>query len=220
MTHSKRLAPKLILSLALPASVSYAQAPPDEPPPAERAAAVQPWSAGIGIGFVAFTGERADDSADIGLSYEVRGGYQATDLLRLEAAYIGSMQSITALGLDEDASIRSNGVETLARIEFERWVSADVGGMQVAPFGFGGLAFQRFSIADEGIGTADIADDDNVFSVPLGAGISGTAGRFNTDARFTWRSTFDEDLFRDPNGDNADASLSHWSVTARAGLMF
>ncbi|MGE0867935.1 MAG: outer membrane protein [Kofleriaceae bacterium] len=237
MKKLQRTLPIAGLGIVITTSVAYAQAPGAPPPdpgdesaptePTPPADAVrdeverQPWTAAIGIGFMELTGGTADDAVDVGLAYEVRGGYRMSDLLVLEGAYIGSSQSISALGLDNDATLRSNGVEAIARLDLDRWVHTDVGGLRIAPFGIAGLSFQRFSLANEGLNTSAVADGDNVYGIPLGAGVGATLGRFDADARFTWRTTYDEDLFREPGtGSNLDASLSHWSLTVRAGLAF
>ncbi|MGE0546000.1 MAG: outer membrane protein [Kofleriaceae bacterium] len=237
MKKLQRTLPAAGLGIAITATAAYAQSPeaqppePDTEPPlteptsladsARDRALQQPWTASLGLGFMQLTGNTADDAVDIGVAYEVRGGYRMSDLLVLEGAYIGSSQSITALGLDDDATLRSNGLEAIARLDLDRWIHTDVGGMRIAPFGIAGLAFQRFSLNNEGANTSAVADGDNVYGIPLGAGVGATTGRFDADARFTWRTTFDEDLFRDPSdGSNIDASMSHWTLTVRAGLAF
>jgi hypothetical protein len=108
----------------------------------------------------------------------------------------------------------------VARLSLEDVAAANLGPVRVVPFLFGGLAFQRFKLVDEGTNTSDVANGDNVIAIPIGAGATGRWGRMNVDTRVTWRRTFDDDLFRTPFGTSADASLSHWTLGARAGVEF
>jgi hypothetical protein len=201
----------------------YAQPPTGqtpEQPEAEPDAVPRDWTVGLGLGVMKFSGGTADGAADIGASYDVRAGFRTHALVGVEAAYIGSSQSITALGLDPDAKIRSHGIEAVARLSLENVAAANLGPMRIEPFLFGGLAFQRFTLVDEGTNTSNVAAGDNVIAIPIGAGASGRWGRVDVDTRVTWRRTFDNDMFRTPAGTRADAALSHWTLGARAGVEF
>jgi hypothetical protein len=180
----------------------------------------RPWAVSLGLGVMNFTSSTAKDAADVGVAYEVRLGMGLRSQFGVEAAYIGSTQSINALGLAPGADLRSNGLEVLGRLNLAQFAAFDVGPMVVSPFLVAGAAFQRFSLANEGINTSNVAPNDNVFAIPLGVGIGGMTNRLMLDARWVWRPTFDNDMFRAPDGTSADASLSHWTLTARAGLAF
>ena len=207
-------------ALAQPPAAPPPEPPPEQPPPPEAERFQPTWTVSLGIGLVEFAGEEADSVTDIGASYDVRVLYAPHTLLDLEAAYIGTSQNITTLGLESDAKLRSNGVEALAKFDLGQYLSADLGALRFAPFVFAGFAYQRFNLSNEGVNTSDVADSDNVIAIPLGAGVGATWRNILGEARFTWRSTFDEDLFRDPSGARADESLSHWTLMARAGLGF
>lgn len=193
-------------------------AEPGEPEPTEVVA--QPWSISAGFGVIDFTGSSAGDASDIGITYDIRVGYRLSRPFRLEGALFRSSQDIEALGLASDASIKSTGLEALARYDFVGITAFDVGGIEISPFVFGGLAWQNFSLSDEGVNTSDVADDDTTFAIPLGAGIGGASGRLNVDARFTWRQTFDDEMFSARLDGDVDSSLSQWALTARAGVAF
>ena len=198
------------------------------PPPAgapqvmvpEPEAVARRWTVGLGLGVTKFSGSTADDAVDLGALLDLRVGVILTPLIGFEAAYIGSTQSINALGLDPGADLRSNGLEVMARFDLQQVATVGLGPLRVSPFLFAGLAVQRYKLADEGINTSNVASDDNVLAIPVGGGVGGMWGRITLDARFAYRSTYDEDLFRSPTGGASDASLSHWNLTARAGLAF
>lgn len=213
-------------AILMSSPAAYAQEPAEPPPPeqpaAEPAEAPPPrtWTVGLGLGVVELTGETGDDASDVGLYYEVRAGFRTRSLIGVEAAFIGTAQSANALGLDPDADLRSYGAEVVARLNLERVVAADAGPVRITPFLLAGVAFQRFKLSYDGQNTSAIADDDNVLSIPIGAGVAGTMQWLDTGLRFTWRRTFDNDLFRDPAGGRADASLSHWNLSAHAAFAF
>lgn len=178
------------------------------------------WVISVGAGLTEFTGDTADGATDLGAAYDARVTWGANRFIGWEAAYVGSTQDVHALGVAPDASLLTNGAEVLGRVNLGEYVSADLGPVRIAPFAFVGAAYHRFELVDEGVNTSNIAGDDNVFAIPLGAGVFGSWGRLMLDARFTWRETIDEDLFRAPTGNSLDASLSNWNLTGRIGLEF
>jgi opacity protein-like surface antigen len=214
-----------IAAIPLLSSTALAQPPaepvPETPEPPPEAIPLYDWNVSAGLGLQSFSGSRANNAADIGAAWDVRLGLGTRYLVGGEVAYIGSTQSITALGIDSDAAVRSHGIEALARLNLDQIVGTNLGPVRVTPFVFAGVAYQRFHLANEGFNTSDVANSDNVFAIPLGVGGAGLIGRWLIDARFTYRPTFDEDLFRLPTGDrDPDASMSHWTLGARAGVSF
>jgi hypothetical protein len=198
-----------------------ADPPAADAPPAEATdAPPQQWSVSAGLGVTDFTGRNAGDATDIGITYDVRVGYRLTPGLRVEGALFRSTQAIAALGLEADADIVGTGLEGVVRYDFLSVAAFDLGGVQMSPFVFGGLGYQKFSLSDEGANTSDIAASDNTLVLPVGAGIGGTRGALQLDARFTWRQTFDDQMFSARVGGDIDSSLDQWSLTARAGLAF
>jgi hypothetical protein len=130
----------------------------------------------------------------------------------LEAAYIGSAQSISALGLSNDAVLVSNGAEGALRLNLPL-VSRT--GALLEPFVFGGLGWSRFHVARTSVNTSDIATDDDIMTVPYGGGLAFASHGFMADARFTYRSTFYNDLLRTSGG-----KLDNWSAGAQLGFEF
>jgi hypothetical protein len=223
--NKKTTARSLVVTSALfasAASLASAQEPVyygDAPPPA--ATRVDPdWAVSLGLGVAKFTGNEADDATDMGLGWDVRVGYGLSYTVSLEGAFIATTQSINALGLDPDAKLKSYGLEALARVGLDQVYSPTVGPVVVAPFLFAGVAYQRYNLNDAGTNTSDVAEDDNVLAIPVGAGVGGIWGNILMDVRFTYRAAFDEDLFLAPTGENSDASLSNWQLGLRGGYAF
>lgn len=168
----------------------------------------------VGGGVNDFVDNDIDGLTDMGGSWDARIIAGTRSYVGLEAAYIGTAQDVDALGLDNDAVLISNGAEGLLRV--------NVGTYMIQPFIFGGAAWQHYSIANEDFNTSSINDDDDVFSLPFGAGLGGRIGNSGLllDARFTYRPTFEEDLLQPGTGNETEEDLDNWNVSARIGYEF
>jgi hypothetical protein len=124
-----------------------------------------------------------------------------------ELAYVGTLRQ--ASGSDSD--LLSNGAEAILRLQYPY----ATGTWRVTPFAFGGIGWSRVSLRDAEPG---IPDSDDVGVVPFGAGLTLGYGRFLVDARFTYRTGFDEDLALAAG--ERPASLEQWGVGASVGYEF
>ena len=121
-------------------------------PTAER-----PWYDRIGYGLslgggvYGFVGDDFRDLTNVGGSWDVRLLRARGQYLALEASYIGSAQSINALGLDNDAVLVGNGLQAALRVNFLR-------NYYVQPFIFGGAAWRNYSLSDTNINVSDVTD--------------------------------------------------------------
>ena len=82
------------------------------------------------------------------------------------------------------------------------------------PFGFVGLGWSHYSVTNTNVTTADMARDDDIMSLPIGGGLEYAIGRFMADARFTYRSTYYNDLMR------TGGNLNNWGVSGQVGFSF
>jgi hypothetical protein len=89
------------------------------------------------------------------------------------------------------------------------------GSWLVEPFAFGGIGWNHVSVEDAAPG---LDDSDDVGVVPFGAGVTLGKGRLLLDARFTYRTSFDEDLALAVG--EGPANLEQWGVTASIGYEF
>jgi hypothetical protein len=171
-------------------------------------------SVSLGGGVGEFSDSALRDRTGVNGEYEARVQLGTRSPIALEAAYVGTAGSIDALGLDDNAVLLSNGVEGLARVNF--------GVGRIQPFVVGGASWVRYSIVNSKINTSDVRDRDDVFAVPVGAGLATYMGDtgFMADVRFMYRFTFNDDLIQ-PTPTNSDGtSLANWNVSLRLGYAF
>jgi hypothetical protein len=83
------------------------------------------------------------------------------------------------------------------------------------PFGFVGIGWSRFNVVNTETRSSDVASLDDIMTVPYGGGLELAYGAFIADARFTYRSTYFNDLMRTTGG-----RLNSWGVGAQMGLAF
>lgn len=87
----------------------------------------------------------------------------------------------------------------------------------IEPFGFGGAGWTHLRINNLAR-SVGVHDSDDIFVMPVGAGIMLAYNHFLFDGRFTYRQSFNESLIR--NADGTAASLRNWAVTASLGYEF
>jgi hypothetical protein len=163
----------------------------------------------LGGGVDDFVGEDMRDNTNTGGSWNVRATFGTDSYLALEAAYIGSAQSIDAFGLDSDAVLVGNGAQAGLRVNATRYTTAQ-------PFIYSALAWRHYDITNTDINTSDIEDSDDVFEIPVGVGIAGKFGMFTVDARGEYRFAADEDMA--PTDSPGTASMDRWGVMANIGV--
>ncbi|HVV50723.1 MAG TPA: hypothetical protein VHO06_13750, partial [Polyangia bacterium] len=131
--------------------------------------------------------------------------------LAVEAAYVGSTQSIDALGLSTNARLMGNGVEGDLRLNFTD--------LRVQPYVFGGVGWTRYRIYNSAVNLSSITTSDDVGTIPLGVGLSLRPGRvFLIDLRGTYRAVFDDTMF-DRLTTSSDPMQS-WTASGRVGFEF
>jgi hypothetical protein len=171
-------------------------------------------SLSVGGGVAGFTDESMDDLTNVGGAWDARLTIGSRLPIALEAAYIGTAQEISALGLDDDATLVSNGIEGAVRL--------NLGTYAIQPFLFGGAAWQRFDLVGDDFNTSSVQSEDDVFAIPVGAGVAAKYRGFLVDARVSYREAFGNDLMNTPSADadDDDVELNSWAATARLGFEF
>jgi hypothetical protein len=160
-----------------------------------------------GGGVTDFTEDDVKDRFDIGGAWDLRLGLGSRSYVGAEVAYVGSMRR--ADGADTD--LISNGGEAVLRLQ----VPYASDRFLVAPFVFGGIGWSRLTLEDA---PPALEDSDDIGVVPFGAGLTLGYGRVLLDARFTYRTSFNEDLALAVGEPTAD--LQQWGVTAAIGAEF
>ena len=186
------------------------------PPPAEVVHHDTPASrigieALVGGGAVGFIDSAARNTVNTGGSWDARLTFGSRLPIAIEGAYVGSAQSIEALGLSTNSRLVGNGVEGDLRLNFTNY--------KVQPYVFGGAGWTHYQITNSATNTSSVLSSDDVGTVPLGAGISiRPAKGFLVDVRGTYRAVFDDTMFdRITNSNN---SMQNWSALGRLGFEF
>jgi hypothetical protein len=143
-------------------------------------------SVSIGGGFAAFIQEAPREVAGTAGAWEARLAIGTRAPFALELAYLGSVQTVDALGLESDALLIGQGAEVALRMNlFDRaW----------QPYVLAGGAWRRYRVIADA-NTSDIANADDVVELPLGFGTCFRYEGFLVDGRAVYRTAFGDDLF-------------------------
>lgn len=171
----------------------------------------------LGGGVSNFISEETRDRTNVGGHWDVRVTVGTRSLVGLDLAYVGSAYDIHFgdQGLDPDAAIVGNGAEGALRLQAPLSLGT---GYLLQPYAFGGLGWVRYDVVNADFNTSPVAEDDNVLTVPLGAGVGFGYRGFIADARFTYRPVFDDDRLFPAGEDFAD--LQTWNVGLTLGYEF
>ena len=206
-------------------TVTPAPAPQATPPPPmamEEPQTEAPWYIRLGYGLSVgggvddFVGDAFRSTAHVGGGWTVRFTAGTRSWLALEAAYIGSAQSIDAIGLDNDAVLIGNGLQGGIRLNMLQ-------GYYVQPFVYGAAAWRHYDLSNESFNTSDVNDSDDVFELPVGVGVAGYISGFMADVRAEYRGAWGNDLIPAFSGDDNGAivgSMDRWGVTGNLGMEF
>jgi hypothetical protein len=163
-----------------------------------------------GAGVTGFVDDNLRDTAGLGAAWELRVVVGTRSMLAIESAYIGSARNVDLLV--DDVTLMSHGLEANGRL--------NIGVFPVQPYVIGGLGWSRYMLYNQGE-MLDIRSDDDILTVPLGAGVSFYAASIAFDIRGTYRLAYDDELFREDITDFEERpAFDSWSLTARAGLEF
>ncbi len=161
----------------------------------------------VGGGVTDFAKSATKDRFDTGVAWDVRLGVGSRYYVGVEAAYVGAALNAKGAGPD----LRMNGAEGVVRVQYPyasgRWL--------VEPFAFGGLGWNHLTLNNAAPG---VKDSDEIGVVPFGAGVTVAHDRFLVDARFTYRTAFNEDLAL--GASQATPNLERWAVGASVGYEF
>jgi len=165
----------------------------------------------IGGGVTGFTNEEMTDFADPGGNWDARLIVGTRSPIGLELGYSGGAQNMSALGLDNDALLVTNGGEADLRFNFA------TGAWQ--PFALVGAAYKNYQLTRADFNTSAVNDSDNVLEVPLGLGLGYRMNALMFDLRGMFRPAFDGELVNAPGGGDAP-SMHTWGARLNLGWEF
>jgi hypothetical protein len=164
----------------------------------------------LGGGFEDFTDTALRGMTGGAGSWNARVLAGTRQFVGVEAAYVGAARGVDALGVQSNALLVSNGIEGAARLNIPVVMRSR---QLLEPFAFFGVGWQNYQVTNTTTNTSSLASSDNVMSWPMGGGLEYAIGRFMADARFTYRSTWYNDLMRAGN-------LNNWGVSGQVGFSF
>lgn len=169
----------------------------------------------LGGGVEGFTADSMRSNTNDGGNWNARAIFGTRDWVGFEASYLGSAQSINALGLQGDALLIGNGVQGNLRLNLTK-------DAMVQPFAFAGAAWRHYNLQNDGINTSAVNDTDDVLEIPMGVGLAYKFEGFMIDARGEFRAAAGEDLMPSLSGDANDerADMHRWGVNANIGYAF
>jgi len=191
------------------------------PPPAHHYMGEErPWYETIGYGLAVtggvddFVSGDAHDTTSVGGDWGVRLTMGTNSFIAGELSYIGSAQSIDALGLDNSAVLVGNGAQGALRLNLTKMAS------YVQPFVYGGAAWRHYDLTNESFNTSDVSNHSDVFEVPVGVGVAGYIMGFMGDVRAEYRGAWGDEILPEPDRNNSNAiigDMDRWAVTASLG---
>jgi outer membrane protein OmpA-like peptidoglycan-associated protein len=184
----------------------------------DRVRTVRPKPVGIqvmaGGGLTNHLDDETGDVTEIGGLWEARVAFLNRSVIGFEAAYVGTVQTVNALGLDDNAQLLGNGAELNLRINL-------LPGAPVRPYLFGGVGWTHYDFTNTGTANAAVEDDDEVLHIPAGVGLGVHLFRGMTlDLRGTARAAFEEQTFEPMEPDDDEMGLENWSASAQVGFEF
>lgn len=184
----------------------------------DRYRTVRPRPLGIqvmaGGGVIDQLDRQTEDMTELGGLWEARVAFFNRRYVGFEAAYIGSLQTVNAMGLDSNAQLFGNGAELNLRVNL-------LPGAFVRPYLFGGVGWTHYSFTNTGTAGAEVRDNDEVLHVPGGVGLGFHILRGMTlDLRGTVRAAFEEQAFQPMAPADGEMGLENWSASAQLGFEF
>jgi hypothetical protein len=184
----------------------------------DRVQTVSPTPIGIqvmaGGGLVNQLDDETGDVTEMGALWEARVAFLNRSFIGFEAAYIGSVQTVNALGLDDNAQLLGNGAELNLRLNL-------LPSMPIRPYLFGGVGWTHYDFTNTETANAAVEDNDDVIHVPAGVGLGIHLPRGLTlDLRGTVRAAFEEQTFEPMAPTDDEMGLENWSASAQLGFEF
>ena len=165
----------------------------------------------VGGGVEDFAGSTLRNTTATGGSWDARLTIGTRYWVAGELSYIGSAQSVHALGLSSSTMV-GNGAQAALRLNATM-------NYPFQPFVYGGAAWRHYSLSSSGVNLSDIASSADVFELPVGVGFAAYYSNLMLDVRGEYRFAWGGgDFVPTPNGGNA--SLDRWGVSGNIGFEF
>jgi hypothetical protein len=162
----------------------------------------------VGGGFSDFVNENARDFTGAGGGFDARYVLGTRSHIAGEAAYIGTLNTLDTLGVDEDALLLSNGLEGALRVNLST--------MAWQPYVTAGIGWKRYNVTNTDTNTSDLSGTDDAMIVPIGVGLSYRVSRVIADVRGSYKPSFFDEI----SATDTAARLDTISATLNIGFEF
>jgi hypothetical protein len=170
----------------------------------------------LGGGVEDFTDDTLRRATSTGGGWDVRVTAGTKSPIGFEGSYIGSAQSIDAIGLDSSTYLVGNGLDGKVRVNLGKW--------SVTPFAFGGVGWRHYSLSGDSFNTSAVHNSDDVLEIPMGAGLQYEFRGLLLDARGEFRYATANDLMPSAGAigtfSNNRADMHRWGAQANIGYAF
>ena len=169
----------------------------------------------VGGGIMNFSSAQMQQLTNTGGYWDVRLVMGLRRVFGAELAYLGTVNPVTAPGVQSGSALLGNGAEGDLRLAVPL-INAE--GAYIIPYGLAGLGWEHYRIASGDTDGAVLAKTDDVVTVPVGGGMTIGHRHLFLDTRFVYRFTQNEDLIA-ANG-HANGHLRQWTFGGNFGYVF
>ena len=170
-------------------------------------------SLAVGGAVTAFADDAMREFVDLAGSWEARLTLGTRQRIAVEVSYLGSVQTIDSLGLDQDAVLLSSGAGGALRLN----LLTD----RFQPYVLGGAAWRRYDVVNSDFNTSSVNGQDDVLETPFGIGFSYRYEPLIVDARGVYRRVFYDDLIQPAvAAGQEELGLHTWTANLMAGFEF
>ena len=206
------VAPTVIQPVAVPMETP-AESPSKYVPPSRFGLAFM-----AGGGFQDFSNSSMRNLTNGGGAWDLRFVAGTRSIIGFEGAYVGSARGFQSLGVTaNNPTLISNGVEGNLRLN----APITKGNSLFEPYAVAGVGWQQYHITNYNSNTQTLSDfsatNDNVMTVPLGAGFTYGYKALLLDVRGTYSPTYYNNLLEGANG---NGTLNTWGVGGSVGFGF
>jgi hypothetical protein len=171
-----------------------------------------------GGGFQDFSNSNMRNLTNGGGAWNFRFVAGTRSIIGVEGAYVGSAQGFQSLGATaNNPTLISNGVEGNLRLN----APITKGNSLFEPYAIAGVGWSQYHITNYNSNTQALSDfsatNDNVMTVPLGAGFTYGYKALLLDVRGTYSPTYYNNLLA---GTSGNGTLNTWGVGGSIGFGF
>jgi hypothetical protein len=166
---------------------------------------------GIGLGVLvggavsSFFGTAATQRSEVGAGWDARLEVGTRSHLAGEFAYEGSTNQITALGVDTNGQLLSNGAQGLLRL------NVLTGAIQ--PYAGVGIGYKRYQVVNTSVNTSDITNREDLATVPAAFGVAFRGMGLIIDTRFAVNAPISATMI-------PGSAMTSWNVGGSIGAEF